>query len=55
MTINKTSHYTEQVLLVHAQYDLAIEVIGVFLEGNQADMKTKGVEFYRLLAIKYPQ
>ena len=42
-----------KVLLQNAPYDLAIDVIRIFLEGHQGDTRSKGVELYRVMANKF--
>ena len=43
-----------KVLLQNAPYDLAIDVIRIFLEGHQGDTRSKGVELYRVMANNFP-
>ena len=43
-----------KVLLQNAPYDLAIDVIRIFLEWHQGDTRSKGVELYRVMANNFP-
>jgi hypothetical protein len=41
-------------LLQNAPYELAMDVIKTYLEGNQKDTRMKGIELYRLVSSKFP-
>ena len=43
------------ILLLHAPYDLAMDVITTYLEKNQNDIHSKGIELYRAVANKFPR
>ena len=43
-----------KVLIVNAPYELAIDVIRIFLEGHQGDTRSKGVELYRVMTNNFP-